>query len=64
MSSQSSTKETVAQPFLGHFRYPSVQRYIHDLSMEMGEHIDNITATLSMFIEIGKFSDTKVSNLC
>ena len=37
----------------GHFRYPSVQRYIHELAIEMGEHIDNITVTLSMFIEIG-----------
>ncbi|KAF8069027.1 hypothetical protein FPV67DRAFT_1607451 [Lyophyllum atratum] len=39
--------------YTGHFRYPSVQRYIHDLSIEMGEHIDTITSTLSMFIEIG-----------
>lgn len=38
---------------IGHFRYPSVQRYVHDLSTEMGEHIDNITSTLSMFIEVG-----------
>lgn len=39
--------------YAGHFRYPSVQRYVHDLSTEMGEHIDNITSTLSMFIEVG-----------
>ncbi|GLB42232.1 putative WD domain, G-beta repeat [Lyophyllum shimeji] len=39
--------------YTGHFRYPSVQRYIHDLSEEMGEHIDSITSTLSMFIEVG-----------
>ncbi|KAG5638343.1 hypothetical protein H0H81_000586 [Sphagnurus paluster] len=39
--------------YAGHFRYPSVQRYIHDLSVEMGEHIDSITSTLSMFIEVG-----------
>lgn len=38
----------------GHLRYPAVQRYIHDLSMEMGEHIDTITATLSMFVEVGE----------
>ena len=38
---------------LGQFRYPAVQRYIHDLGSEMGEHIDSITSTLSMFIEIG-----------
>ena len=30
-----------------------MQRYLHDLSGEMGEHIDNITASLSVFIEIG-----------
>ncbi|KAG1742685.1 WD40-repeat-containing domain protein [Suillus paluster] len=35
------------------FRYPAVQRYIHDLTLEIGEHIDNITVNLSMFIEIG-----------
>ncbi|PFH48709.1 hypothetical protein AMATHDRAFT_196130 [Amanita thiersii Skay4041] len=39
--------------YAGHFRYPSVQRYIHDLSVEMGQHIDNITSALSMFIEVG-----------
>ncbi|RDB27816.1 hypothetical protein Hypma_002286 [Hypsizygus marmoreus] len=39
--------------YAGHFRYPAVQRYIHDLSTEMGEHIDSITGTLSMFIEVG-----------
>ena len=35
------------------FRFPAVQRYLHDLSGEMGEHIDNITSSLSVFIEIG-----------
>ncbi|TBU39880.1 WD40 repeat-like protein [Dichomitus squalens] len=35
------------------FRFPAVQRYLHDLSGEMGEHIDNITTSLSVFIEIG-----------
>ncbi|OJT12118.1 hypothetical protein TRAPUB_11343 [Trametes pubescens] len=37
----------------GQFKYPAVQRYLHDLSSEMGEHIDNITSSLSVFIEIG-----------
>ncbi|THV01875.1 WD40 repeat-like protein [Dendrothele bispora CBS 962.96] len=37
----------------GQFRYPAVQRYIQDLTVEMGEHIDSITNTLSMFIEVG-----------
>jgi hypothetical protein len=35
------------------FRSPAVQRYVHDLTTEIGDHIDNITGTLSMFIEIG-----------
>ncbi|EGN95335.1 hypothetical protein SERLA73DRAFT_77375 [Serpula lacrymans var. lacrymans S7.3] len=35
------------------FRLSAVQRYIHDLTSEIGDHIDNITVTLSMFIEIG-----------
>ncbi|EIW78840.1 hypothetical protein CONPUDRAFT_155557 [Coniophora puteana RWD-64-598 SS2] len=35
------------------FRFPAVQRYIHDLTSEIGDHIDNITVALSMFIEIG-----------
>ncbi|KAI0074084.1 WD40 repeat-like protein [Panus rudis PR-1116 ss-1] len=37
----------------GQFRYPAVQRYVHDLSGEMGEHLDSITSALQMFIEIG-----------
>ncbi|KAL4062342.1 hypothetical protein J3A83DRAFT_4110084 [Scleroderma citrinum] len=35
------------------FRSAAVQRYVHDLTSEIGDHIDNITVTLSMFIEIG-----------
>ncbi|KAG1878473.1 hypothetical protein C8R48DRAFT_768034 [Suillus tomentosus] len=41
------------QEYKGQFRYPAVQRYIHDLTSEIGEHIDIITVNLSMFIEIG-----------
>ncbi|CCL98725.1 uncharacterized protein FIBRA_00730 [Fibroporia radiculosa] len=37
----------------GQFRYPAVQRYLHDLTSEMGEHLDSITSALSIFIEIG-----------
>ncbi|KAG2064611.1 hypothetical protein BDR04DRAFT_1162387 [Suillus decipiens] len=37
----------------GQFRYPAVQRYIHDLTTEIGEHVDSIIVNLSMFIEIG-----------
>ncbi|KAJ7485562.1 hypothetical protein FB451DRAFT_1230279 [Mycena latifolia] len=41
------------QVYQGQFRYPAVQRYVHDLTAEMGEHIDSITSTLVMFVEIG-----------
>ncbi|KAH7910198.1 hypothetical protein BJ138DRAFT_1180462 [Hygrophoropsis aurantiaca] len=41
------------QEYKNQFRYPAVQRYIHDLTSEIGDHIDNISGTLSMFIEIG-----------
>ncbi|CAA7264399.1 unnamed protein product [Cyclocybe aegerita] len=48
------------------FRYPAVQRYIHDLSTEMGEHIDELTSSLSMFIEVGvptiRFAQEHASN--
>lgn len=37
----------------GQFKYPAVQRYIHDLTAEMGSHIDSITSTLLLFIEVG-----------
>ncbi|KAH8103027.1 WD40 repeat-like protein [Cristinia sonorae] len=37
----------------GQFKYPAVQRYIHDLSAEMGDHLDSITSSLSIFIEVG-----------
>ncbi|KAF5311124.1 hypothetical protein D9619_008077 [Psilocybe cf. subviscida] len=39
--------------YSGQFRYPAVQRYIHELSSELGGHIDELTSSLSMFIEIG-----------
>lgn len=41
------------QEYEGQFKYPAVQRYLHDLTTEMGEHLDSITSSLSMFIEIG-----------
>ncbi|KAJ6588705.1 hypothetical protein B0H19DRAFT_1367253 [Mycena capillaripes] len=41
------------QVYHGQFRYPAVQRYVHDLTTEMGEHIDSITSTLVMFVEVG-----------
>ncbi|KAF9051401.1 hypothetical protein BJ165DRAFT_1448497 [Panaeolus papilionaceus] len=39
--------------YSGQFRLPPVQRYIHDLSAEMGQHFDELTSSLSMFIEVG-----------
>ncbi|KIK57402.1 hypothetical protein GYMLUDRAFT_46278 [Collybiopsis luxurians FD-317 M1] len=40
------------QNYQGQFRYPAVQRYIQDLAVEMGEHLDSITSTLSLFTEV------------
>ncbi|TCD66908.1 hypothetical protein EIP91_000747 [Steccherinum ochraceum] len=37
----------------GQFKYPAVQRYLHDLTSEMGEHLDSINSSLSIFIEVG-----------
>ncbi|PPQ66540.1 hypothetical protein CVT26_009513 [Gymnopilus dilepis] len=39
--------------YAGQFRYPAVQRYVHDLSSDMGAHFDELTSSLSMFIEVG-----------
>jgi hypothetical protein len=39
---------------LGHFRDPAVQRYLHEISSDLGEHIASITSALSVFIEVGK----------
>jgi hypothetical protein len=41
------------EKYKGQFSLPVVQRYIHDLSAELGEHIDNITYTIRRFIESG-----------
>ena len=38
----------------GNFKNPAVQRYLHDLSSDLGEHIASITSALSLFIEVGK----------
>ena len=40
--------------YLAQFRSPAVQRYVHELTTEIGDRIDNITGALSMFIEIGE----------
>ncbi|KAJ6451706.1 hypothetical protein C8R47DRAFT_998354, partial [Mycena vitilis] len=42
------------QVYRGQFRYPAVQRYVHDLTTEMGEHIDSISSTLVLFSEVGQ----------
>ncbi|KAJ7906089.1 hypothetical protein B0H13DRAFT_2194387, partial [Mycena leptocephala] len=42
------------QTYRGQFRYPAVQRYVHDLTAEMGEHIDRIAPILIMFVEVGQ----------
>jgi hypothetical protein len=42
----------------GQFRYPSVQRYLHDRISEIGEHVESITNSLSVFIEIGLSGST------
>lgn len=39
--------------YTNQFRSAAVQRYVHDLTSEIGYHIDNVTVTLAMFIEIG-----------
>lgn len=47
----------------GQFRYPAVQRYLHDLCGEMGDHLDTITSSLSMFLEIGEYSVSQLTLL-
>ncbi|KAI6012979.1 hypothetical protein EDC04DRAFT_2904814 [Pisolithus marmoratus] len=39
--------------YTNQFRSAAVQRYVHDLTSEIGYHVDNVTVTLAMFIEIG-----------
>ncbi|KZV92646.1 WD40 repeat-like protein [Exidia glandulosa HHB12029] len=39
--------------FEGQFRFPGVTRYVHDLSTEIGEHLENITTALVVFVEVG-----------
>ncbi|KIJ12052.1 hypothetical protein PAXINDRAFT_181666 [Paxillus involutus ATCC 200175] len=44
---------TCLNGYKNQFRSPAVQRYTHDLTTEIGGHLDNITIALSIFIEIG-----------
>jgi hypothetical protein len=37
----------------GQFKFPSVGSYLHDLTNEMAEHLENITSSLATFIEVG-----------
>ncbi|KAF8997103.1 hypothetical protein BDQ17DRAFT_1429310 [Cyathus striatus] len=39
--------------YTGQFRKQFVRKYLHDLSNEMGEHIDNTIASVSEFKEVG-----------
>ncbi|KAH7099722.1 WD40 repeat-like protein [Auriculariales sp. MPI-PUGE-AT-0066] len=39
--------------FENQFRFPGVTRYVHDLSTEIGEHLENITGALIVFVEVG-----------
>lgn len=38
----------------GQFKYPAVQSYVHDLAGEMGVHLDSMTSSLAMFVDVGK----------
>jgi len=53
-NSQAGSKRFTLIVTLGQFKYPAVQRYLHDLSSDLGEHIASITSALSLFIEVGK----------
>jgi hypothetical protein len=37
----------------GKLRSPAVQRYLHEVMTDVGEHISSVSAALSMFIEVG-----------
>ncbi|KZV98127.1 WD40 repeat-like protein [Exidia glandulosa HHB12029] len=39
--------------FKGQLKYPSVTRYVHDLSREIGDHLKHITNALVVFIKVG-----------
>ena len=38
----------------GRFRNPAVQRYLHNLSSDLGERVTSVTSALSLFVEVGK----------
>lgn len=40
------------------FLWPSVQRYVNDLTEEMGEHLENITQALTTFVDVGQQSQS------
>ncbi|KAF8510291.1 WD40 repeat-like protein [Hysterangium stoloniferum] len=39
--------------FEGQLRFPAVGHYIHDISVELGDHIESITSTIRVFVEVG-----------
>ncbi|TFY77336.1 hypothetical protein EWM64_g6675 [Hericium alpestre] len=57
--------------YTGQFRYPGVKRYLHDLSSEVGDHLESISTAVSLFVEIGvptirsaqKYSTNSLRNL-
>ncbi|KAJ7598511.1 quinon protein alcohol dehydrogenase-like superfamily [Mycena floridula] len=41
------------EEYRGQFHDPSVKNYLHELSSDLGVQVDNMTSTISMFIEVG-----------
>jgi len=37
----------------GKLKSPAVRRYIHELVVDVGEHLNSVSTALSMFIEVG-----------
>ena len=38
----------------GKLKSPAVQRYLHELMVDVGEHLSSVSTALSMFIEVGQ----------
>ncbi|KAK7690720.1 hypothetical protein QCA50_005819 [Cerrena zonata] len=39
--------------YAGQFQYPAVRQYIHDISSDLGEHLQHIASAIRLFIENG-----------
>ncbi|KAF5386305.1 hypothetical protein D9757_008585 [Collybiopsis confluens] len=46
------------QEYRGQFRHSAVQRYVQEMSLKLGIHIDNITSALSSFIAVAVLLST------